>query len=32
MLTVRPGITDPASIVFSEEGDILKDGADPDLS
>ena len=31
MLTVRPGITDPASIVFSDEGDILKDSADPDL-
>ena len=24
MLTVRPGITDPASIVFSDEGDILQ--------
>jgi len=31
MLRVRPGITDPASIVFSDEGDILKDSADPDL-
>ena len=31
MLTVRPGITDPASIVFSDEGDILKDSPDPDL-
>jgi lipopolysaccharide/colanic/teichoic acid biosynthesis glycosyltransferase len=31
MLTVRPGITDPASIVFSDEGDILKDAPDPDL-
>jgi len=31
MLTVRPGITDPASIVFSDEGDILKDSTDPDL-
>jgi lipopolysaccharide/colanic/teichoic acid biosynthesis glycosyltransferase len=31
MLTVRPGITDPASIVFSDEGDILKGSADPDL-
>ncbi|HTM18347.1 MAG TPA: sugar transferase [Terracidiphilus sp.] len=30
MLTVRPGITDPASIVFSDEGDILKDSEDPD--
>jgi lipopolysaccharide/colanic/teichoic acid biosynthesis glycosyltransferase len=31
MLTVRPGITDPASIVFSDEGDILKGCADPDI-
>jgi hypothetical protein len=31
MLTVRPGITDPASIVFSDEGDILKGSAGPDL-
>jgi lipopolysaccharide/colanic/teichoic acid biosynthesis glycosyltransferase len=31
MLTVRPGITDPASIVFSDEGDILKQDPDPDL-
>ncbi|MGA8028016.1 MAG: sugar transferase, partial [Bryobacteraceae bacterium] len=31
MLTVRPGITDAASIVFSDEGDILKGSADPDL-
>ena len=31
MLTVRPGITDVASIVFSDEGDILRDSADPDL-
>ncbi|MCE5310594.1 MAG: sugar transferase [Acidobacteriales bacterium] len=31
MLTVRPGITDPASIVFSDEGEILRDSADPDL-
>jgi lipopolysaccharide/colanic/teichoic acid biosynthesis glycosyltransferase len=31
MLSVRPGITDPASIVFSDEGDILKGSADPDL-
>lgn len=30
MLTVRPGITDPASIVFSDEGNILKGSADPD--
>ncbi len=31
MLSVRPGITDPASIVFSDEGDILQGSADPDL-
>ena len=31
MLTVRPGITDLASIVFSDEGAILKGSADPDL-
>lgn len=31
MLSVRPGITDPASIVFSDEGDILKGSANPDL-
>lgn len=30
LLTVRPGITDIASIVFSDEGDIIKDAADPD--
>lgn len=31
LLSVRPGITDLASIVFSDEGDILKDSQDPDL-
>ncbi len=31
LLTVRPGITDMASIVFSDEGEILKDSQDPDL-
>ncbi len=31
LLTVRPGITDIASIVFSDEGEILKDSDDPDL-
>ena len=31
LLSVRPGITDFASIVFSDEGDILKDSKDPDL-
>jgi hypothetical protein len=28
---VRPGITDMASIVFSDENDILKDSKDPDI-
>jgi lipopolysaccharide/colanic/teichoic acid biosynthesis glycosyltransferase len=32
LLSVRPGITDIASIVFADEGEILKDSADPDLS
>ncbi len=31
MLSVRPGITDPASIVFADEGDILHGSADSDL-
>jgi hypothetical protein len=31
LLTVRPGITDIASIVFSDEGEILKGSQDPDL-
>lgn len=31
LLTVKPGITDISSIVFSDEGDILKDSKDPDL-
>jgi lipopolysaccharide/colanic/teichoic acid biosynthesis glycosyltransferase len=31
MLMVRPGISDMASIVFSDEGDVLKDSANPDL-
>lgn len=30
LLEVRPGITDISSIVFSDEGDILKDSTDPD--
>lgn len=32
LLTVRPGITDFASIVFSDEGEILADKQDPDLA
>lgn len=32
LLVVKPGITDIASIVFSDEGDILKDCSDPDLA
>jgi lipopolysaccharide/colanic/teichoic acid biosynthesis glycosyltransferase len=30
LLSVRPGITDLASIVFSDEGEILKGSRDPD--
>lgn len=32
LLSVKPGITDFSSIVFSDEGDILKDEKDPDLA
>lgn len=32
LLSVRPGITDFASIVFSDEGDILNGKADPDIA
>jgi len=32
LITVKPGITDFSSIVFSDEGDILKDHTDPDLA
>ena len=31
LLNVQPGITDFASIVFADEGDILKNSNDPDL-
>ncbi len=31
MLSVRPGITDLASMVFADEGDILSGSSDPDL-
>jgi lipopolysaccharide/colanic/teichoic acid biosynthesis glycosyltransferase len=31
LLTVKPGITDFSSIVFSDENDILKDSKDPDI-
>ena len=31
ILTVRPGITDFSSIVFSDEGEILKGSDNPDL-
>ena len=31
VLSVRPGITDPASIVFSDEGDVLHGSPQPDL-
>lgn len=32
LLDVKPGITDISSIVFSDEGDILRDQADPDIA
>lgn len=32
LLTVSPGITDLSSIVFSDEGEILRDQPDPDLA
>ena len=32
LLSVKPGVTDFASIVFSDEGNILKDHKDPDLA
>jgi lipopolysaccharide/colanic/teichoic acid biosynthesis glycosyltransferase len=32
LLSVKPGITDISSIVFSDEGDILKDQPDPDIA
>ncbi len=32
LLAAKPGITDFASIVFSDEGDILKDHPDPDVA
>jgi lipopolysaccharide/colanic/teichoic acid biosynthesis glycosyltransferase len=31
LLSVRPGITDLASIVFADEGEILEGSSDPDL-
>ncbi|MCE5315628.1 MAG: sugar transferase [Armatimonadota bacterium] len=31
LLSVRPGVTDMSSIVFSDEGDILKNSNDPNL-
>ena len=31
LLSVRPGITDISSIVFADEGEILRGSADPDL-
>jgi lipopolysaccharide/colanic/teichoic acid biosynthesis glycosyltransferase len=32
LLSVKPGITDIASIVFSDEGDVLRDKPDPDIA
>jgi lipopolysaccharide/colanic/teichoic acid biosynthesis glycosyltransferase len=31
LLSIKPGITDMASIVFSDENEILKDSLDPDI-
>jgi len=31
LLSVRPGVTDMASIIFADEGDILRGAHDPDL-
>jgi lipopolysaccharide/colanic/teichoic acid biosynthesis glycosyltransferase len=31
LLSVKPGMTDLASIVFADEGEILRESADPDL-
>jgi lipopolysaccharide/colanic/teichoic acid biosynthesis glycosyltransferase len=31
LLSIKPGITDFSSIVFSDENDILKDSTDPDI-
>jgi lipopolysaccharide/colanic/teichoic acid biosynthesis glycosyltransferase len=31
LFTLRPGITDPSSIVFADEGEILAGAPDPDL-
>ena len=32
LLSIKPGITDFSSIVFSDENDILKDQTDPDIA
>tara|TARA_B100001248_G_C27275283_1_gene405037 strand:+ start:133 stop:864 length:732 start_codon:yes stop_codon:yes gene_type:complete len=32
LLKIKPGITDFASIIFSDEGSILEDSVDPDLT
>ena len=32
LFEIRPGMTDLASIVFADEGEVLEDAADPDLS
>lgn len=32
ILLIKPGITDFSSIIFSDEGEILKDSKDPDLT
>ena len=32
LLTIQPSITDFASIIFSDEGEILQDASDPDIA
>ena len=32
LLSIKPGITDFSSVIFSDEGDILNDKSDPDIA
>jgi len=32
LLSIKPGLTDFSSVIFSDEGDILKDKSDPDIA
>ena len=32
LLSIKPGITDFSSVIFSDEGNILKDKSDPDIA